>query len=147
ASETAMRVLDSRGQKALQQLTLGYSEGLQTLQVPSAYTLKANGEKIAVPDDQMLHGYGATSAPGFEDVKTLTIVFPRLDIGDQIVVTTLRHQIVPLFAGAFAEREDFSRAIKADNVQVTLTSPQSALPLNIEAVGLEGGERQLFAGK
>lgn len=147
ASELGLRVLDSRGQKALQQVTLWYSEGLQTLDVASAYTLKANGEKIAVGNDQMLRGFGATSAPGFEDLKTITLVFPRLDVGDQIVLTTLRRQIVPLFTGAFAMREDFSPAIRAQDVQITLTSPQGALPVSVDAVGLDGGDRQQFAGK
>lgn len=147
AAETGLRVLDSRGQKALQQVTLDYTEGLQSLAVVSAYTLKANGEKIAVPEDQMLRGFGATSAPGFEDLKTVTIVFPKLDIGDEVFLTTLRRQIVPLFAGAFTLRKDLSRAAKAQDVQVTLTAPREGLPLQIEAVGLEGGERQEFAGK
>lgn len=147
ASEIGVRALDSRGQKALQQVTLGYSEGLQTLDVTSAYTLKATGEKIPVSNDQMLRGSGATTAPGFEDLKTTTIVFPRLEVGDQILLTTLRRQIVPLFTGAFATREDFSPAIRAQDVQITLTSPQNALPLSVDGVGLEGGERQQFAGK
>jgi transglutaminase-like putative cysteine protease len=147
AEETAVRVLDARGQKALQQTTLSYTDGLQTLSVKSAYTLKASGEKIPVPDDHFLRGLGATSAPGFEDVKTLTIVYPRLEVGDQIVLTTLRKQIVPLFAGEFALRRDFSRAIRADDVQVTLTAPQNALPLRTEAAGLDGGQREQYAGK
>ena len=99
ADETALRVLDSRGQKALQQTTLSYTERLQTLDVESAYTLKANGEKIPVSPDQILRGVGATSAPGFQDVKTLTIVFPRLDIGDEVVLTTLTKQLVPCSPG------------------------------------------------
>ena len=147
ASEIAIRVLDSRGQKAFQQVTLGYSDGLESLGVASAYTLKRDGQKIPVAHDQMLRGFGATSRPGFEDLKTVTIIFPQLEIGDQIVLTTLRRQIVPLFSDAFATREEFSRAIRADDVQITLTSPQSGLPLNIEATGMEGGEPQQFAGK
>ncbi|MGH6877997.1 MAG: DUF3857 domain-containing transglutaminase family protein [Rhizomicrobium sp.] len=147
ADEMALRVLDSRGRKALQQTTLGYTQGLQSLQVESAYTLKANGEKIPVPPNQMLWGSGATSAPGFEDVKTLTIVFPKLEIGDEIVLITVKRQIVPLFAGEFALRDDFSRAVKTDDAQITLTAPENALPLKIEAVALDGGAREEYAGK
>src|SRR6202042_836306 len=96
ASESALRVLDSRGQKALQQTTLAYVEGLQSLEVHSAYTLKADGEKIMVPENQFLHGSGAISRPGFEDSKTLTIVFPKLEVGDQVVLVTLLKQKIPL---------------------------------------------------
>jgi hypothetical protein len=147
ADEAAYRVLDSRGQKMLQQTTLSYTEYLQSLEVGAAYTLKANGERIPVVDDQMLRGSGATSAPGFDDVKTLTIVFPKLAIGDEVVLATLLKQKVPLFAGEFAARRDFARAVKTDDVQFTLTSPQNAIPLKIEATGVDGGQREEFAGK
>jgi transglutaminase-like putative cysteine protease len=147
AEETAVRVLDSRSQKAFQQTTLAYTEGLQSLAVEDAYTLKANGEKIPVPQDQIMKGAGATSAPGFEDDKTLTIVFPRLDIGDEVVLTTLRKQIVPLFTGAFATRLDFSRAVKTDDTEITLTSPKSGYPLKIDAVGFDSDHVADYAGK
>jgi transglutaminase-like putative cysteine protease len=147
ANETGFRVLDSRGQKALQQTTLSYTEGLQTLEVGSAYTLKANGQKIPVSPDQILRGSGATSAPGFEDIQTVTIVFPRLEIGDEVVLTTLKKQLVPLFAGEFAMREDFSRAVKTNDVRITLTAPKNGIPLRIDAVGLDGGQPAEYAGK
>jgi transglutaminase-like putative cysteine protease len=147
ATEAALRVLDSRGLKALQQTTLAYTEGLQSLEIGSAYTQKANGEKIEVPRDQILRGYGATSKPGFEDVKTLTIVYPKLEIGDEVVLITLMKQRQPLFAGAFAERHEFSRAVGAHDVELTLTAPQDRFPLRVEATGLEGGQRENFAGK
>lgn len=147
ADETAFRVLDSRGQKSLQQTTLTYTEGLQTLEVESAYTLKADGQKIAVLPDQILRGSGATSAPGFEDLKTLTIVFPRLDVGDEVVLSIMKKQLVPLFAGNFAMRVDFGRAVKTDDAQITLTAPKNGIPLRIDAVGLEGGQPAEYAGK
>ena len=147
ADENVFKVLDSRGQKALQQTTFSYTEGLESVDIASAYTLKPDGEKISVPENQILRGFGATSAPGFQDIKTITVVFPRLDIGDEIVLETLRKQIVPLFAGEFAMRRDFSRSIRTDDAQIALTAPANALPLKIEAVGLEGGQREEYAGK
>ena len=146
AKELALRVLDSRGQKMLQQTTLSYTDGLQDLQVISAYTEKADGEKIPVDADKMLRGLGETSAPGFEDLRTITIVFPKLDIGDKTVLETVLKQKVPLFPGQFAVRFDYSRAIKADDVELTLTAAQGQ-QLNVQATGVEGGDRRTFAGK
>jgi transglutaminase-like putative cysteine protease len=147
ADESTLRVLDTRGQRAVQQTTLTYTEGLETLQIISAYTQKANGEKIPVADNQILRGYGATSAPGFEDVKTVTIIFPRLEVGDESALSTLRKQIVPLFAGEFAIRHDFDRSIRTDDVQLALTAPESGPPLKVDAAGVDGGQREEYAGK
>ena len=87
------------------------------------------------------------SPSGFQDLKTLTIVFPRLDVGDEVVLTTLMKQLVPLFTGEFAMRTDFHRAIKTDDVQITLTAPKNGIPLKIDAVGLDGGQPAEYAGK
>ena len=46
--ETAIRPLTSQGVKAVQQLTLSFTRGFQTIEIPSAYTLKADGRKIAL---------------------------------------------------------------------------------------------------
>jgi len=147
ANEVAYRVLDARGREILQQTTLSYTEDLQSLEVESAYTLKASGEKIDVPEDTIMKGFGATSAPGFQDLRTLTIVFPKLEIGDQAVLVTRFQQKIPLFAGQFATNLAHSRAIKADDTQVTITAPDSGFPLQIDASGLGGGERETFAEK
>ncbi len=147
ANETAYRILDASGRQALQQTTLSYTEGLQSVEIESAYTLKANGEKIDVPSKQIMQGFGATSAPGFQDLRTLTIVFPKLDIGDEAVLVTLFRQKTPLFAGQFATDIAFSRAVKADDVQIAVTAPDSGFPLQIDAVGMNGGQQETFAGK
>ena len=145
--DTALRVLDSRGQDVLRRRSLSYTEGLQSIEIESAYALKADGERIDVPKGAIFRNSAAPSAPGFENAKVLTLYFPRLDIGDEVVLVTVRKQLVPPFAGAFAMRKDFSRAIKADDVQVTLTAPQAGLPLKIETVGLDGGQLQTYAGR
>jgi len=145
--DTALRVLDSRGQESLRRRTLSYTEGLQSIDIESAYALKADGEKIDVPERAIFRNSAAPSAPGFENAKLLTVYFPRLDIGDEVVLVTAKKQTVPAFPGAFAMRKDFSRAVKADDVQVTLTTPENGPSLRIEAIGLEGGQPQTYGTK
>jgi transglutaminase-like putative cysteine protease len=68
-------------------------------------------------------------------------------VGDEVVLTTVKKQLAPLFAGEFAMREDFSRAIRTDDVQITLTAPENGIPIKIEAVGVDGGQPAVYAGK
>jgi transglutaminase-like putative cysteine protease len=146
SSETAYRVLDSRGLKQLQQTTLTYTQGFETLRVAFAYTLKANGQRINVPQSSMLNGHGATSEPGFQDERTLTIIFPNVEVGDQVVLIMLRQQTVPWFAGQFTAAFAFSRAIVTRDAEISMTAP-AALHLNIDAKGMQGGIPETFADK
>ena len=75
ARETAMRPLTEAGVKELQQVRHSFTRGFENVTVPSAYTLKKDGTKIALGQGDFLYGRGAKSAPGFEDVLTMTFVF------------------------------------------------------------------------
>src|SRR5882724_12017723 len=97
-----MRLLTSQGVKVVQQLTQSFTRGFQTIEIPSAYTLKADGRKIALGYGDFLYGAGATSAPGFEDVQTITAVFRNVEVGDQVVYTTVFRQSKPWFDHQFA---------------------------------------------
>jgi transglutaminase-like putative cysteine protease len=147
SSEDAYRPLDARGLQAMRQVTLSYTEGFQSLDVMRAYTLKADGQKIDVAQSNILRGYGATTAPGFDDVRTLTIVFPNVEVGDQVVLVTVLKQIQPWFPGQFAAAFSFNRAILARDTEVSLTAPASDIGLSIDAKGLQGGERESFGSK
>jgi transglutaminase-like putative cysteine protease len=144
--EVGFRALDATGQKMMQERSLSYIDGLQNLEVESAYTLKSNGEKIDVPANRILRGYGATSKPGFEDARTITIIYSKLDVGDETFLVTRLKQKTSLFKGHFAQRQEYARSIKISDVQVTLTAPQD-FPLKIDAMGLSGGDRQSSDGK
>jgi transglutaminase-like putative cysteine protease len=147
SSETAFRVLDARGLKGLQQTTLTYTQGYEDLKVGYAYTLKANGQRVDVPQSSMLFGHGATSAPGFQDERTLTVIFPNVEIGDEVVLIMLRRQIVPWFVGQFTADIAFSRAIATHDAEISMTSPANGFQLNIDAKGMQGGDPEIFGDK
>ena len=71
--EIHARPLNQQGLRALTQTTLSFTEGYQRLQVV-AYTLKKDGRRIDIPDNDILKGTGATSGPSFSDVHTMTII-------------------------------------------------------------------------
>src|SRR5690242_9125032 len=73
--EITYRLLTDAAVQAMRQMTFSYTDGYQDLKVESAYTLKANGTRNDVAAGSMLRGYGANTSPGFEDLKTVQVIF------------------------------------------------------------------------
>lgn len=119
--EVHSRPLTSQGLEALQKITLSFTQGYEDLRV-RAYTLKKDGRRIDIPQNEMLQGRGASTSPGFEDTTTLTIVFPSLEIGDQAVLITQNQQLVPWFPDVFAFGQSFSRKVAVKEASIAFTS-------------------------
>ncbi|MGN6148869.1 MAG: DUF3857 domain-containing transglutaminase family protein [Rhizomicrobium sp.] len=144
--EVTYRLLTDAAVQALRQMTLSYTDGYQDLKVESAYTLKANGTRNDVAADSMLRGYGASTSPGFEDLKTVQVIFPNLEVGDEISFTTVFHQIKPWFDGQYAGDFVFSRALKTEDGRVSISAPAS-LSLQVDNIGLDGGQPENVNGQ
>ncbi|HEY4124263.1 MAG TPA: DUF3857 and transglutaminase domain-containing protein [Rhizomicrobium sp.] len=144
--EVAYKVLTKQGRDAVQKFEFSYTEGYQKTLITGAYTLKADGTKIPVSSKGILYGQGASSGPGFSDVKTISVFFPDVEIGDTVVLQTYFRQTQPWFAGQFATSFDFTRKVAAHDVRVTLTAPDT-LALQIDISGLEGGKRESAGGQ
>ncbi len=145
-TNVAYKVLTAQGRDGLQQFDYSYTAKYQTIGVSKAYTLKADGTKIPVTANGLLYGQGATSRPGFSDVRTITVVFPNVEIGDQVVLETYFKQIIPWFPNQFATDFYFTRQVVAHDVRVTLTAPDG-FPLQIDAAELDGGKRESAGGE
>ncbi|HXC56076.1 MAG TPA: DUF3857 domain-containing protein [Rhizomicrobium sp.] len=144
--EAVYRVLTEAGAQALRQTTLSYTQGFQSYTVVAAYTLKADGTRIDVDRRSILNGFGATTSPGFQDLKTATLLFPNLEIGDEVVLTTLFTQQVPWFGDQYTEEFAFSRLVPAADVSLAVTAP-SDMALQIDAAGLQAGPAEAMGGK
>lgn len=144
--ETRYRPLDSLGVQALQQMTLSYTAGYQYLRI-HAYTLKKDGRKLDVPDNSILQGHGATTTPGYEDTKNMTVVFPNLEVGDQAVILADTQQVVPWFPDVFANTEQFSRALVVRDARIAFTSRGKDSAYHIVASGLDADPPESVAGK
>lgn len=144
--EVTYRLLTDAAVQALRQMTLSYTDGYQSLQIASAFTLKANGTRYDVAADSLLRGYGATTSPGFEDLKTIQVIFPNVEVGDEISFTTVFSQTKPWFDGQFAGDFLFSRTLKIDDASVSISAPPS-VSLQIDNIGLQGGDPQNVDGR
>ena len=70
--ELIYRILNEQGARWLRQVNLSYTQGYQSYAISAAYTLKKDGTRIDVERRNMLRGYGATSAPGFDRMVACT---------------------------------------------------------------------------
>lgn len=145
--DVAYRVLTEQGRAGSQQITLSYTEGFQSIDVRAAYTLKANGKRIDVDSNSILFGHGASSQPGYQDTRNVTVVFPDLEIGDQVVLVTLFRQTKPWFDGRFGFSMYFANGVVNDDARITLTAPANDFPLLVDATGVDGGARASSGGR
>ena len=134
--EAHVRPLTSQGVQALQQRTLSYTSGYETLKL-RAYTVKKDGRHIDVPQSEILQGHGETSSPGFEDTRTMTVVFPNLEIGDEAVLITSRVQMVPWFVDTVAAIRVFTDDVVVREGKLTLYTRGDDSAFRIVASGLK----------
>jgi transglutaminase-like putative cysteine protease len=122
------------------QIRLSYSEKMETLEVVSAYTLTADGQRHDVAPDRIYtqESYSSASAPLYADRKVRVIVFSNLAPGARVVYQVRSTQNTPYFPGYFGLWETFSVFDQFDDVEVNLQAP-AKLPMHIFIRGVEGG--------
>ncbi|HXW84711.1 MAG TPA: DUF3857 and transglutaminase domain-containing protein, partial [Candidatus Binataceae bacterium] len=138
----ALKVLDDQGVAQANQTSFTYSDRLQSAEILGAYTLKQDGRRIDVPptnfQEESNTGRGNAS-PMFSDLKTKTVAFPDVAVGDTVVVSYKLTDKEATFPGNFSLLQSFSRFVVYDDVKVTLSVPTS-LDMQVFARGVEGGE-------
>jgi len=123
------------------QVRLSYSEKMETLDVVSAYTLTADGQRREVPADRIYtqESYSSAAAAMYADRKVRVVVFPNLAPGTRVVYQVRRTQTQPYFPGYFSLWETFNEFSQYDDAQVTLTAPAS-LPMYVQQRGVQGSQ-------
>jgi len=147
--EWALKVLSEQGIDEAQQASVSFSDRLEKLEILSAYTLKQDGRKIEVPptnfQDQANTGNG-TAAPIFSDIRTRTVAFPDVAVGDSVVLSYKLTQKEATFPGNFSMLQMFSKFQVYDDVQISLSAPIT-LALHVYSRGVEGGEAPSSGGR
>ncbi len=145
----SLKVLTEQGVAEAQQASVSFSDRLQTLEILSAYTLKSDGRKIDVPktnfQDEANVGKG-DQAPIFSDIRTRTVAFPDVAVGDSVVLSYRLTQKEATFPGNFSLLESFSKFEVYDAVEISVSAPKS-LGLRVYARGVEGGEAPSSDGR
>jgi transglutaminase-like putative cysteine protease len=145
----ALKVLSEQGVANAQKASVTFSDRLEKMDVTSAYTLKPDGRKIEVPatnyQDETNTGKG-TATPMFTDLRTKTVAFPDVSVGDTVVLEYKLTQHEATFPGNFSMLQSFSKFEVYDEVQVSLSAPKS-LGLRVYSRGVEGGEAPSSDGR
>jgi transglutaminase-like putative cysteine protease len=141
-AEWAQKVLTDQGISEANETSISFSDGLETAEILSAYTLKKDGRKINVPptnfQDETNTGKGDAS-PMFSDIRTKTVAFPDVAVGDTVVISYKRTQKEATFPENFSMQESFSKFEVYDDVQISLSAP-SSLQMQVYSRGVQGGE-------
>ena len=145
----ALKVLSEQGVSAANQGTVSFSDRLETVSDLSAYTLKKDGHKIEVPagnyQDETNTGKDDAS-PMFSDIRTKTVAFPDVAVGDTVVMSYKLTQKEATFPGNFSMLHSFSKFQVYDDVQISLSAPTS-VGLRVYSRGVEGGEAPSSDGR
>ena len=140
--EWALKVLSDQGISSANQSSISFSDRLQHAEILSAYTLKKDGRRIDVPpsnfQEDSSKGKGDAS-PMFSDIKTKTVAFPDVAVGDTVVMSYKLTQTEATFPGNFSLMESFSKFEAYDDVEVSMSAPAS-LDLRVYSRGMQGGE-------
>jgi hypothetical protein len=86
---TKMTVLTTQGINALQRSSSGFYPESQAVELLEAYVIQPDGEKLSVMPQNIFTRPSpeSQSAPGFTSRMSTTVVFPRLQVGSQIIIS------------------------------------------------------------
>jgi transglutaminase-like putative cysteine protease len=122
----AMKVLKEQALASAKEASISYSTSIEKAEVLSAYTIKADGRRIAAPKSnyQVVTNTGnAKDAPVYSDRTTLTVVFPDVAVGDTVGFSYRLAQIEPMFPRQFSIAQAFSPQMAYDDIQISIDYP------------------------
>ncbi len=138
-SSAQIKVLTDAGLQAANEVDVSYSEGLGSLEIISAYTLKKDGSRVDVPAENIQERAAvATGGPMYSDIKTRVIIFPDLEVGDSVGYSYKLTQTTAAFPGQFSMAEAFGKFVVYDDARISVSVPAS-LPVRVFASDVQGG--------
>ncbi len=137
------KALTEASLKGLKKYSNSHSTSIETLDIVEAYTLKADGSKIKVPENNyqvnVNKGHNG-KGPVFSDKTRISVVFPDLEVNDSIYIKTRRIQTEAMFPGEFGITNYFWDSTAFDNVEVTINLPKG-LKFRHEIRGMQSTSR------
>lgn len=122
----AYTVLKERAVKGAKSYTLSYSTSVEKSEVIEAYTKKADGRRIDVPESNYqvkVNSGKGKNGPVFSDRTSMTVVFPEVEVGDTTVLSYKITQTEPIFPGHFSFMASYPKAVQDNDVQITINAP------------------------
>ena len=125
--ETESQILNQSAIDHFRTASFSYSTSIQTFDVLEAYTLKPDGSKIDVPQNnyQITVNQGKYNNPVFSDRTFVKIVFPDIDVNDTTHIKVKITSKEPMFPGHFSMADSLSGGVAYDDVKVSFDIPES----------------------
>ncbi len=126
--EYAFVVLDESAREYIADQDISYHENNGVLEDVVAYTLKADGTKVPLPETNVQvtsHGGVNGAPPAFSDFKNRKLIFPNVEVGDTVVLAYTLRDEKPSFGGYFSLLTTFARGTAYDDAQLVVTAPRS----------------------
>ena len=124
-NEWMIRIDTQQGIDQSGQATLQFDGKRAKQTVVDAYTIKPNGEKLAVsPDRIKIRNEAADElSPYFSDQMTTIIIFPQVEVGSKLYYKVVTQQDEPTIKGNYSVSYYFSPHYRYEDSRIRLTHP------------------------
>ncbi len=137
--EIEIKALTDKAAKGLKKRRFSHSTSIEKYEVLDAYTLKANGDKIEVPEGNyqvtVNKGKGDNGAI-FSDRTSVIIVFPDLEKNDSVYMKLKNVETEPMFKNNFNQSGVYWSQVAYDDVKISFDLPES-MPFTKQVRGME----------
>jgi hypothetical protein len=132
-------VLTAAGIQTLGTYRETYNAHFTTLEVVDGATIKADGRRVPIDRSKLIEQAAAASPDAlhfFVDLKTTTIIFPEVEVGDQVEARLRLRSIKPYLPGGYSNAYVFSRTTRRSEATYEVRVPKT-LPFQAHADGVE----------
>lgn len=126
--ERCMKVLTNQSISSLGERRISYISTMESLEVTKAYTVMPSGERIPVEKDRILlqDGDGEGDSVIQTDIKSVLIVYPRVDVGSILCHQLVNIQSKPFFGKHFSWAKYFSPHYASEDFELEIIAAPSA---------------------
>jgi hypothetical protein len=131
------RILTPGAVQPVSQQRVPFVEGMEKLEIVEAYTEKADGRRVPVdPASIITRDAGSGSEPTYtRDQKEQVVIFPDVEVGDTLVLTSKEEILRGLFPGQFIYADSFPRSLPISSARIVVEAPRS-LALQVKTLGV-----------
>ena len=147
-NEWMIRIDTQQGVDQNGQATLHFDGKRAKQTVVDAFTIKPNGEKVAVsPDRIKIRNEAADElSPYFSDQMTTVIIFPQVEVGSKLYYKVVTAQDEPIIRGNYSASYYFSPHYRYEDSRIRLIHPPE-LPVYTDSRNVPGETTSLPDGR
>ena len=124
-----LKALTVTGAQGLSSYTLRYQQGMQSMELLEAHTLKASGAKLALKDSDIQKStgqLGGSTGLTYPEQHTWQLKFPDVQSGDQIFIRYRLTQLKPFMPNWHNASWYANHNVATDQVNLTLRAPKAS---------------------